>query len=206
MSKPVVKSIIFVAILMLLANVTACSSSKPASENKPAANSTTTPPPAPAKDEIKPTQANINATKDWLTYEKADLNLKIKYPKDWMKIEESGIVVGFTAPSKAVFNIIYEDMSKTPSIKLDEVVKVTIMEMEEGNKNFKLIENTPLTLGNVKSQKIVFTSSVEGIDMKCMQIISIFNNKTLVLTYASTASDYHNHLGTVETMIESLSL
>lgn len=208
MRKPVVKGIIFLAILLLLASVMACSSSTPTSENKPAANSTstTTPPLAPAKDEIKPTQANINATKDWLAYENTALNLKIKYPKDWMKLEESGIVVGFTSPSKAVFNVIYEDMSKTPSLKVDDVVKATIMEMEEGNENFKLVENTPLTLGNVKSQKIVFTSLVEGKEMKCMQIISIFNNKTLVLTYASTASDYHNHLGTVETMIESLSL
>lgn len=210
MRKPVVKGIIFLAILMLLANIMACSSSTPTNESKPVATSGTTstpaPPAAPVKDEIKPTQANIDATKDWLTYENAAHNLKIKYPKDWTKKEESGIIVGFSSTGTANANLVSEDLSKNPSVNLDEYLKLSLTHIEKEFKDFKLIENTPVIMGNVKAQKIVYTAGVEGVNLKFMQVLTVINQKAYVLTYTALANDYDKNLETANNIFGSLSM
>ncbi|MEQ8175075.1 MAG: DcrB-related protein [Syntrophomonadaceae bacterium] len=207
MRKPVVKGIIFLAILMLLANVMACSSSTPTNESKPAATSdsksaSTT----PAKDEIKPVQANIDATKDWQSYDNATYNLKMKYPKDWTKKEESGIIVGFMSGSTANVNLVSEDLSKSPSMKVDEYLKLSLPNIEKEFQNFKLLETTPVTLGNVKGQKIVYTASMEGMNLKFMQVLTIINQKAFVLTYTALADDYDKNLETANNIFGSLSI
>ncbi len=205
MRKPVVKAIIFVAILMLLANLMACSSGTPTNESKPVATSTT-PPPAPVKDEIKPTQANIDATQDWQTYENAAHNLKIKYPKNWAKQEKSGIIVGFTSTGTANVNLVSEDLAKNPNIKLDEYLKLSLANIEKEFPDFKLIENTPMTMGNVKAQKIVYTASMEGINLKFMQVLAIINQKAYVLTYTALTDEYGKELETANNIFGSLSI
>lgn len=205
MKKPVVKGIISLVILMLLANVMACSSSTPTNESKPA-DTTSAPAPTPVKDEIKPTQANIDATKDWQSYENSTYNLKMKYPKDWTKQEESGVIVGFMSGSTANVNLVTEDLSQHPSIKIDEYVKLSIPQIEKEIQNFKLIENTPLTMGNVKAQKIVYTANVEGMDLKFMQVLTIINQKAFVLTYTALTSEYDKNLGTAQNIFGSLTM
>lgn len=206
MRKPVVKGIIFLAIIMLLANVVACSSSTPTNESKPASTSSTTPPPAPVKDEIKPTQANIDATKDWQTYENATHKLSIKYPKDWTKKEESNIIVGFMSTGTANVNLVTEDMSKNPTMKVDEYLKLSLPNIEKEFKEFKLLENTPLTLGNVKAQKIIYTANVEGMNLKFMQVLTIINQKAYVLTYTALADEYDKNLETANKIFGSLTM
>lgn len=205
MRKPVVKGIIFLAILMLLANVMACSSSTPTNESKPAAT-TSTPPPAPVKDEIKPTQANIDATKDWQAYENATHNLKMKYPKDWTKKEESGVIVGFMSGGTANVNLVFEDLSKSPSMKVDEYVKLSLPSIEKEFKDFKLIDNTPITMGNVKAQKLVYTANMEGMNLKFMQVLTIINQKAYVLTYTGLADEYEKNLKTANDIFGSLTI
>lgn len=207
MKKPVVKGIIFLAILMLLANVMACSSGTPTNESKPAATST----PAsqtPAKDEIKPTQANIDATKDWQTYENATHKLTVKYPKDWTKKEDSNVIIGFMSGGTANVNLVSEDLAKagSPNLKVDEYLKLSLPNIEKEFKDFKLLENTPLTMGNVKAQKIVYTANMEGMNLKFMQVLTVINQKAYVLTYTALADEYDKNLETANKIFGSLAI
>lgn len=210
MRRPVVNGIIITAILMLLTNVGACSSSTPTNESKPAATSGTNSTPAlpaePVKEEIKPAPANIDATRDWQIYENAAHNLKIKYPPDWTKKEENGLIVRFSSSGNVNVSLVSEDLSGFPSMKLDEYFTLSMTHIEKEFKDFRLIENTPVTLGNVKARKIVYTAGVEGLNLKFMQMLILINQKAYVLTYNAMANDYDKNLETANNIFGSLSI
>lgn len=186
MKKSVLRSVVLLAVVLLMANLFGCSS-------------------APVKDEIKPSQQNIEATKDYQAYENAQYAFKMKYPKDWQKKEESGIVVGFMSPGVSNLNIVTEDVSKN-NAKLDEFVKASLPQIEKAIPSFKLVESTPIKMGNVAAQKIVYTGSFDGIDLKFMQVLTVVNKRAFVFTYTSTPGDFATDQVKAQNMIDSFTI
>ncbi len=160
----------------------------------------------PAKEEIKPSQQNIEATKSYLAYTDATYGFTMKYPSNWEKREkESGTVVGFISPDVENLNVVVEDLSKNP-VKLDEYVKAALPQIQKEIPEFKQLENTRISMGSMPAQKLVYTGSAEGLTLKFMQVITIVNKKAYVFTYTGLAEEFDKHLASAQNMIDSFTI
>ncbi|HWP97384.1 MAG TPA: PsbP-related protein [Syntrophomonadaceae bacterium] len=159
----------------------------------------------PAKEEIKPSTQNIEATKDYQTYTDATNAFTMKYPADWKQEKQDGTLVAFSSPDMENVNVVSEDLSQH-SISLADYVKASLSQIEKGVKNYKLISSTTTTMGSIAAQKIVYTGNMENMDLQFMQVMTIVNKKAYVFTYTSLPANYDKHSGTVQTMIDSFSI
>lgn len=160
----------------------------------------------PVKEEIKPSQQNVEATKDYLTHTDATYGFSIKYPSNWEKQNANGdIQVGFISPDIENLSVIVEDLSKNP-VKLDEYIKAALPQVQKEIAGFTQVENTRVTMGSMPAQKLVYTGKVSGMDLKFMQMITVVNKKAYVFTYTGTPDEFNKHLATAQNMIGSFTI
>lgn len=206
MKKLVAKRWIFLVMVVLVTvGLVGCSSSTPPT---PTTTSTTSPtstpaPSAPVKEEIKPSQQNIEATKDYLSFSDEKNGFSIKYPSNWKKDTESkDAAVTFITGEAEALNVIVADSG---GFKLNDIITVAVPELEKSISNFKMIENTTVTMGSMPAQKLVYSGSMSGVNLKFMQYITVVNKKQYVITY-SAADGFDKNLSTVQNVIGSLSI
>jgi len=152
------------------------------------------------------TIGNVN----FLTYTNDTYGLKIQYPSNWLKEEShnqtSNDIVKFSAPAKAApasLNII-GGKPAPQSIPLQTYISASINLLSQSFKNFNLIDSNATTLGDSPAQKIVYTAiPASGIELKFMQIFTIKDSKSYVITFGTLPIDFSRYLLTVQKMIDS---
>jgi hypothetical protein len=93
------------------------------------------------------------------------------------------------------------------NITLDEYSESAIGLLESQFPNFTLIESFETTLSGYPAHQIGYTYTLEGLNLKNMQIWTIAdNNVAYALTYGGIIEEFDSSLPVIENMIESFQL
>jgi hypothetical protein len=156
------------------------------------------------------TSTNNNST-NFLTYSNSTYGIKIQYPPNWIKQESqnqsSNDIVKFSSPgSAAPASLAVIGGKPAPhSIPLQVYINTSIYVLRHSFDNFSLVESNTTTLGGFPAHKIVYTATIpsSGIEIKFMQILTIKDNKSLVITFGTLPANFSTYLPTIQQMIDS---
>ena len=140
---------------------------------------------------------------------------QVSYPSNWTKeaipfVRYTGIQsvpeVAFYVPNENVQVILSTE--RPGNVILSDYVSREVASLQDSLANFKLIDSGQSRLGNITSQKVLYTSGLheEGIiygKSQTMELISIDRGVSYFFVYQAEASAYSNYLPVVIEMIES---
>jgi hypothetical protein len=153
---------------------------------------------------------NNNST-NFLTYSNSTYGIRIQYPSSWLKEEShnqtSNDIVKFSAPAAAApasLNIV-GGKPAPQSIPLAVYINASIYLLRHSFDNFSLIDSNATTLGDSPAQKIVYTARLpaSGIELKFMQIFTIKDSKSFVITFGSLPTIFSTYLPSIQKMVDS---
>ena len=156
------------------------------------------------------TSTNNNST-NFLTYSNSTYGIKIQYPPNWIKQESqnqsSNDIVKFSSPaatSPASLNII-GGKPAPQIIPLQVYINASIYVLRHSFDNFSLIDSNSTNLAGFPAQKIVYTAILpsSGIELKFMQILTIKDSKSFVITFGTLPTDFSTYMPTIQKMIDS---
>ena len=142
-----------------------------------------------------------------LVYDNPNLGFTLEYPSDWIK-EES---LSFISPRLSISDEAPESIAVTTepnlsNLTLEEYSDSSIDILESQFSNYTLIESSNSTLSGYPAHHIVYTYSLENVDLKNLQIWTIADDMVYVLTYGGTTKEFDNSLPVIQNMIDSFEI
>lgn len=158
---------------------------------------------------------DVNASKirndNFLLYENPILGMKILYPINWTKADNSNLqsnpIVKFSPPQGEFSKLFIEtnglgfnngSLQKYAHQQIDRLSHILT--------DFKLIESTPTTVGSEKAEKAVYTFMLQNILFKKMEIWLVKDSKVYTINYLAPETQYANYLPMIERMINSFGM
>jgi hypothetical protein len=144
-------------------------------------------------------------------YENSTYGIKIQYPSNWTKQESqnqgSGEIVKFSSPrgTTPVQLRISEGQRLPQNMSLEQWSNATINGFNQSFTKFTLIDSNSTTLAGFPAHKIVYTAIIPStaLELKFMQILTIKDSKTYLITYGTLPTDFSTYLPSIQTMINS---
>ncbi len=170
--------------------------------------------PTPQPSETSVTQPSSN----FLTYDNTTYRIRIKYPSEWTKSEGiSGLTVAFLSPIESSSDNFRENLNVivgnfTQSMTLDEYIDFSINQLKKEITDFSIIDSSATTLAGNPAHKIIFTGTISGKSgnqgqfLKWMQVYTIKNNRSYVITYCAEVNKHSYFLDTIQKMINSFEI
>ena len=169
---------------------------------------------------ISLTFAQTNETTDsstLLPYDNPNLGFSLEYPADWSKEEtltfispppSSSSNETSSIPNEAPESIAVTTEVLPYNITLDEYSESAIGLLESQFSNFTLIDSFETTLSGYPAHQITYTYTLEGVDLKNMQIWTIADDNSMAyaLTYGGLVEEFDSSLPVIENMINSFQL
>jgi hypothetical protein len=149
-----------------------------------------------------PTQSTLAQTDAVFSlYENPSLGIRIQYPYDW-EWKHRYDEVHFSLPQEdAGFQLVVE-VIPTLNRSLDEMVT-----FDTGLSNFSFIESPKkITLGKYPALMMVYNFTSDGIDVKSMQILILWEYRTYSILYVAEPTKYNDYLPTIKKMINSFEI
>lgn len=142
-----------------------------------------------------------------LMYDNPNLGFTLEYPSDWIK-EES---LSFISPRLSISDEAPESIAVTTepnfsNLTLDEYSDSSLSILESQFSNYTLIESSNSTLSGYPAHQIIYTYTLEGIDLKNLQIWTIADDMVYVLTYGGTTKEFEDSLPVIQNMIDSFEI
>ena len=152
-------------------------------------------------------ESGENDTSELLAYDNPNLGFTLEYPAEWIK-EES---LSFISPRLSVSDEAPESISVTTepnlsNLTLEEYSDSSITMLDSQFPNFTLIESSNSTLSGYPASQIVYTYTIEDVDLKNFQIWTVADDMVYVLTYGGTTKEFDNSLPVIQDMIESFEI
>ncbi|MEK0181952.1 MAG: serine/threonine protein kinase [Oscillatoriales cyanobacterium] len=146
------------------------------------------------------------------TYDNTAQGIKIKYPDNWDKQEESNPitkeVVQFISPKESDADKFQERLivtvEPTTNKTLDEYTKLSKQEILKLDKNAKIAQEGASTLAGKNGYKVVYTTKDGNRELKKLNVWTMKHDKAYLITYEAEAGKYDQFLPVVEKMIKSL--
>jgi len=166
----------------------------------------------PGQDNGPGTGANNTADFTYLNYTNAAFGIAIRYPSTWTKNEQfTGAVVAFTSPSESssgasggIVSVVVEELPEP--MTLAEYNDAAIAALNQSIIDFNISETTAATLSNNPAHKIVYTAKQNQLNLRAMQVWTIKDNKTYILTYGATPVNYDKYQTIVQNMFSSFEI
>ena len=158
----------------------------------------------------------VNAQQEFLIYENPAYGVEIDYPSDWEVSEiPSGFdfVISFTPRAESNSDIFVQgiDVVVEPIpefFTLDEFTEYEIDFLKDIYEDFRIEEETPITLAGNPAHKIVFTGTFDGHDTpgRVMEVWTVKDGTAYLIAYYAEPSTYPTYLGTAQKMIDSFEI
>jgi len=171
-------------------------------------------PSSPATGTTTPSQATINTTGNFLTYDNSTMGVKIQYPSDWKKVESGNNSVRFLSrpPENSSDRFTSElAISAFPShnMSLGEVTSNAINQHTKSLTNFNLLNLQGTNIeGGLGEIGLVYTyvNDTSGITIKGIDIHTLKGDKVYVIQYLVEAAKHTDYLPTIQKMIDSFEI
>lgn len=154
---------------------------------------------------------------DFLVYDNPNLGYTLEYPADWSKEESLTFISpppsadasdGTTAAST---NLTPESIAVTTEVLLTDITLEAYSEsaiglLESQFPDFTLLNSFETTLSGYPAHQIEYTYTIDGLELKNMQVWTIADNIVYALTYGGTTEEFDSSLPVFESLIESFQL
>ena len=160
---------------------------------------------------------NSSNSINFLTYENPIFGVRILYPANWDKQENSSSsndnstltdLVAFSPPFKNNSDIVgklivqVDNISNIKPITLANYANNTISDLRQ---DFRVSESNATLAGN-PAYKIVYTGLEASIDLKAMMVMTIKGDRAYIISYTAEPEKYSYYLPTVQKMIDSFEI
>lgn len=139
----------------------------------------------------------------YISYTNKTYGISIMHPSDWEKAEnELGLIVMFISPKLSnSINLASEDLPVPMS--LDLYIKLSERQINNNFSDVAILDSYPTTMGNISAQTIVYTATVNNVNIKCMATAFIHNNKGYAITYGGKPEDFDSYLDEAKTIVST---
>jgi hypothetical protein len=161
-----------------------------------------------------------STSRGFLDFADKDYQFSIKYPDNWMKIENklqhvtqnngATIFVAKSSEGDAGITVSIQNLPRL-GMDLEEYTRISMDALDKKISQFSLVEldGTSITLSGHAAHKVVYTGGTDPLDqnsvsIKVMQIWSIIGNRVYLITYAAPPEVFDQYSSTIaHKMIES---
>lgn len=146
--------------------------------------------------------------KDLTTYKAWESGFSIGYQADWSISKENSSNVVFvankavTAAKPASLEITIE----TTNLQLEQFVKEQQNKLQKGLDNFKLIYSNKIKSSKVDAYKQMYYAQEDGIRYQYLELCTIKNNKSYVVTYKCDSTSFSNKARTIDRILKSFKI
>jgi eukaryotic-like serine/threonine-protein kinase len=160
---------------------------------------------------------NSSSSINFLTYVNPIFGIKILYPANWDKQENTSSskdnstlidIVAFSPPFKNTSDIVgklivqVDNISDIKPKTLAEYVNDTVSDLRQ---DFRVSESNATLAGNL-AYKIVYTGLEANVDLQAMMVLTVKGERAYIISYTAEPEKYSYYLPTVQKMIESFEI
>jgi serine/threonine-protein kinase len=160
---------------------------------------------------------NSSNSINFLTYENPIFGVRILYPSNWEKQENTSSsndnstladLVAFSPPFKNNSDIVgklivqVDNISDIKPITLAKYANGTVSDLRQ---DFRVSESNATLAGN-PAHKIIYTGLEASIDLKGMMVMTIKGDRAYIISYTAEPEKYSYYLPTVQKMIDSFEI
>ncbi len=160
---------------------------------------------------------NSSNSINFLTYENPIFGIKILYPANWDKQENSSSsndnstfidLVAFSPPFKNNSDIVgklivqVDNISDIKPITLAKYANDTVSDLRQ---DFKVSPSNATLAGN-PAYKFVYAGLEASVDLKAMMVLTIKGDRAYIISYTAEPEKYSYYLPTVQKMIDSFEI
>ena len=154
------------------------------------------------------------------TYENPGFGLSIQYPSSWTGTQlradpstptNTSIVAIFEAPLENQSDSYRENLvigvqgPNQDVISLEEYTQNSLNAFRSMSNRIMILELSPSSLSGLPAQEIVYTSNLQNLNLKKMQIFTIVNGNTAyVVTFGAEESHFNEYIPEIKKMINSI--
>ncbi|MBI2548053.1 hypothetical protein HYW21_01765 [Candidatus Woesearchaeota archaeon] len=150
-----------------------------------------------------------NNNDNFLVYEDPVYKVAIEYPESWQLVPTTDNVFAFQSPKESDtdlfqenINLVMNDLSNQP-LTLEAYKDIAVESMQQTFADFSLLELGSVTLSGNPAYKIIFTGTAGTQRLKFLQVFTIQNDISYVLTFVAEDDAFTDYLGTVQKMVDS---
>lgn len=146
----------------------------------------------------------------FLVYEDRIYKVKILYPNTWKLVESKENIFAFQESKLNVEDTVQENLNlmmndiSGQGINFDTFKEAALKNLKQTVPDFSLMESSATTLAGSPAQKMVFTAFSPK--RKLIQVITLKNDITYVITFVSEPTSFDNYIGTVQQMLDSFEI
>src|SRR5437660_1637338 len=164
------------------------------------------------KEAMAQTPEQSKNSSNFLTYENHSFGIKILYPANWNKQENTSSssnnstlydIVTFSPPLKNSSNIIgklavkVDNISDIKPTTLANYADAIISDLKQ---DFRVTESNTTLSGN-PAYKILYTGLEESVDLQAMLVMAIKGDRAYIISYTAEPENFSYYLPTVQKMI-----
>jgi hypothetical protein len=179
-----------------------------------------------------PSQANVNngtssgdgdfSNATLKTYENPGFGLSIQYPSSWAGMQlradpfaqtNTSIVAIFEAPRENVSDTYRENLILSvqgpleDTIGLEEYTQNSLNAFRSMSDSIRIFESSPNTLSGLPAHEIIYSSGLQNLNLKKMQIFTIVNGNTAyVVTFGAEESQFNKYNPVIMKMVNSIKI
>ena len=169
------------------------------------------------KEAMAQTPEQSKNSSNFLTYENHSFGIKILYPANWNKQENTSSssnnstlydIVTFSPPLKNSSNIIGKLAVKVDNIsdiKPTTLANYTDAIISDLKQDFRVTESNTTLAGN-PAYKILYTGLEESVDLQAMLVMAIKGDRAYIISYTAEPENFSYYLPTVQKMIDSFEI
>jgi hypothetical protein len=154
------------------------------------------------------------------TYENPGFGLSIQYPSSWAGMQlradpfaqtNTSIVAIFEAPRENLSDSYRENLILSvqgpleDTISLEEYTQNSLSAFRSMSDRISILESSPSTLSGLPAHEITYSSGLQDLNLKKMQIFTIVNGSTAyVVTFGAEESQFDKYIPAIMKMVNSL--
>ena len=154
------------------------------------------------------------------TYENPGFGLSIVYPSSWAGTQlrsdpfvqtNTSIVAVFEAPREDLSDSYRENLILSvqgpleDTISLEEYTQNSLNAFRSMSDRISILESSPSTMSGLPAHEIIYTSGLQNLTLKKMQIFTIINDNTAyVVTFGAEESQFNKYMPVIMKMVNSL--
>lgn len=160
---------------------------------------------------------NSSNSTNFLTYENPIFGIKMLYPTDWVKLENTSShnknstlidLVAFGPQSNASSGIPGKLVVKVDNIS--DIKPITVSEYSNQiigdlRQDFKVAGSTT-TLAGLPAYEFVYTGAEESVNLKAMLVLTIKGDRAYIMSYTAEPEIFQSYLPKVQKMIDSFEI
>lgn len=157
---------------------------------------------------------NSSNSTNFLTYENPIFGIKMLYPTDWVKLENTSSpnknstlidLVTFGPQSNTSLGKLVVKVDNISDIKPINVSEYSNQIIGDLRQDFKVAESTT-TLAGLPAYEFVYTGAEENVDLKAMLVLTIKGDRAYIMSYFAEPEIFQSYLPKVQKMIDSFEI